>query len=120
MGARHASLVMDVGLFLMGARDETYEDVLQQAVRAEELGFRRVVLAERHFRHHDLLCPSPLAVAGAIAARTNRIPIGVFGPLLSLDTPIHIAQDAATLRVLSRGRFDFGVAGARPDEESHT
>jgi len=109
---------MDVGLFLMGARDETYEDVLQQAVRAEELGFRRVVLAERHFRHHDLLCPSPLAVAGAIAARTNRIRIGVFGRVLSLDHPIHIAEDAATVDVLSGGRFDFGVARASLDEES--
>jgi alkanesulfonate monooxygenase SsuD/methylene tetrahydromethanopterin reductase-like flavin-dependent oxidoreductase (luciferase family) len=110
---------MDVSLFLMGARDETYEDVLRQADRAEEFGFRRVVLAERHFRHHDLLCPSPLTVAGAIAARTNRIRIGVFGRVLSLDHPIHIAEDAATVDVLSGGRFDFGVARASLDEESH-
>ena len=110
---------MDVSLFLMGARGETYEDVLQRADRAEELGFRRVVLAERHFRHHDLLLPSPLTVAGAIAARTSRIRIGVFGRVLSLDHPVHIAEDAATVDVLSGGRFDFGAARASLDEESH-
>ncbi len=110
---------MNVGLFLMGARNQTYADVLDQAALAEEYGFQRVVLAERHFRHRDLLLPSPFAFAGAIAARTESIRIGVFGRVLSLDHPLHVAEDAATVDVLSRGRLDFGVARASLDEESH-
>src|SRR5205085_7723488 len=107
------------GLFLMGSRGQTYADVLRQADEAEALGFERIVLAERHFRHGSLLCPSPFAIAAAIAARTTRIRIGVFGRVLALDHPIHLAEDAATVDVLSHGRFDFGVARASLDEESH-
>ena len=110
---------MAVGNFLMGARGATYEDVLDGAVRCEDLGFDAVVLAERHFRHAPLLYPSPLAVGAAIAARTERIRIGTAGRILSLDHPIHVAEDAATLDVLSEGRLDFGVTRASLDGEAH-
>lgn len=110
---------MRVGTFIMGTGGGDYEALLEQAVRTEELGFDTVVLAERHFRHAPLLYPSPLAVAGAIAARTERIRIGTAGRILSLDHPIHIAEDAATLDVLSEGRLDFGITRASLDEEAH-
>jgi alkanesulfonate monooxygenase SsuD/methylene tetrahydromethanopterin reductase-like flavin-dependent oxidoreductase (luciferase family) len=110
---------MRIGTFIMGTRGGDYEDLLEQAVRTEELGFDTVVLAERHFRHAPLLYPSPLAVAGAIAARTERIRIGTAGRILSLDHPIRIAEDAATLDLLSDGRLDLGITRASLDEEAH-
>ena len=110
---------MRIGTFVMGTKGGDYEDTLDQIVRCEELGFDTVVLAERHFRHAPLLYPSPLTVGGAIAARTERIRIGTAGRILSLDHPIHVAEDAATLDVLSGGRLDFGVTRASLDEEAH-
>ena len=110
---------MRVGSFVMGTRGGDYEAILDQVVRSEELGFDTVVLAERHFRHAPLLYPSPLVVAGAIAARTERMRIGTAGRILSLDHPIHVAEAAATLDVLSDGRVDFGVTRASLDEEAH-
>jgi alkanesulfonate monooxygenase SsuD/methylene tetrahydromethanopterin reductase-like flavin-dependent oxidoreductase (luciferase family) len=110
---------MRIGNFVMGTRGGDYDAMLDQVERCEELGFDAVVLAERHFRHAPLLFPSPLAVGAAIAARTERIRIGTAGRILSLDHPIHVAEAAATLDVLSGGRLDFGVTRASLDEEAH-
>jgi alkanesulfonate monooxygenase SsuD/methylene tetrahydromethanopterin reductase-like flavin-dependent oxidoreductase (luciferase family) len=110
---------MKFGLFIMGTRDGSYHDILDQMVYAEELGFDAVVLGERHFQHSDLLYSSPLNLASALAARTERIRIGTAARVLSLDHPIHIAEDAATLDILSGGRLDFGVTRTSLDEESH-
>lgn len=110
---------MKFGLFIMGTRDGSYHDIFDQMVYAEELGFNAVVLGERHFRHGNLLYSSPLSLASALAARTERIRIGTAARILSLDHPIHIAEDAATLDILSRGRLDLGVTRASLDEECH-
>jgi alkanesulfonate monooxygenase SsuD/methylene tetrahydromethanopterin reductase-like flavin-dependent oxidoreductase (luciferase family) len=110
---------MRVGTFVMGTRGGDYDAILEQIVRCEELGFDAVVLAERHFRHAPLLYPSPLVIGAAIAARTERVRIGTAGRILSLDHPIHVAESAATLDVLSGGRLDFGVTRASLDEEAH-
>ncbi len=110
---------MRIGLFIMGTRDGSYAAMVDQAQRAEELGFASVVLAERHLRHADLLYPSPFEVAAAIAARTDRVRIGTAGRILSLDHPVRVAEAAATLDVLSGGRLDFGVTRASLDEEAH-
>jgi alkanesulfonate monooxygenase SsuD/methylene tetrahydromethanopterin reductase-like flavin-dependent oxidoreductase (luciferase family) len=107
------------GLFVMGTDGGSYADILDQAVLAEQRGFDSVVLAERHLRHADLLCPSPFEVGAAIAARTERMRIGVAGRILALDHPVHVAEAAATLDVLSDGRLDFGATRASLDEEAH-
>jgi len=107
------------GLFVMGTRGGDYGAMLDQARRAEEVGFDSIVLAERHFRHADLLYPSPFEVGAAIAAGTERVRIGCAGRILSLDHPIHVAEDAATLDVLSGGRLDFGATRASLDAEAH-
>lgn len=110
---------MKFGLFIMGTKSGSYHDILGQVRYAEELGFDAVVLGERHFRHGDLLYPSPFSMAAAFAARTARIRIGMAARILSLDHPLHIAEDAATLDVLSGGRLDFGATRASLDEECH-
>lgn len=103
----------------MGTRSGSYHDILDQVQYAEELGFDTVVLGERHFHHGDLLYPSPISMAAAFAAKTSRIRIGMAARVISLDHPLHIAEDAATLDVLSGGRLDFGATRASLDEVSH-
>jgi alkanesulfonate monooxygenase SsuD/methylene tetrahydromethanopterin reductase-like flavin-dependent oxidoreductase (luciferase family) len=110
---------MRFGLFIMGTRRGSYQAVLEQVCQAEQLGFDTVVLAERHFRHADLLFPSPLSFGAAIAARTSRIRIATAARILPLAHPIHIAEDAATLDVISNGRLEFGVTRASLDEQAH-
>jgi alkanesulfonate monooxygenase SsuD/methylene tetrahydromethanopterin reductase-like flavin-dependent oxidoreductase (luciferase family) len=86
-----------------------YADTLAQIESAEALGFDSVWLTEHHFCD-DGYTPSPLVLAGTIAARTRRMRIGTNLIVLPVHDPVRIAEDAATLAIVSGGRFDLGVA----------
>ncbi len=88
--------------------ESLYRGALDQIADAERLGFDSVWLTEHHFCD-DGYTPSPLVIAAAIAERTNRLRIGTNLMLLPLHDPIRLAEDAATLSLLSEGRFDLGV-----------
>ena len=93
-----------------------YRAIVEQAIRAEELGWDDVWLSEHHFID-DGYTPSMLPLAAAIAARTSRIRVGTSILLLPLHDPLRVAEDAATVDVLSGGRFELGVgAGYRKGE----
>ncbi|KHK88044.1 LLM class flavin-dependent oxidoreductase, partial [Novosphingobium malaysiense] len=81
---------------------------LDQIARAEEMGFGSVWLTEHHFCE-DGYTPSPLVIAGAIGERTTSMRIGTNLIVLPLHDPVRIAEDAATLSLLTGGRFDLGV-----------
>lgn len=86
-----------------------YHETIEQIVYADELGFDTVWLAELHFNRPFSIMPSPLIVAAAVAQRTQRIRLGTAVALLPLQHPLRIAEDAATVDILSQGRLDFGV-----------
>jgi alkanesulfonate monooxygenase SsuD/methylene tetrahydromethanopterin reductase-like flavin-dependent oxidoreductase (luciferase family) len=87
---------------------DVYRDELELIVESERLGFGHAWLTEHHFAA-DGYSPSLMTIAGAAVAQTSRIRIGTFVVLLPLHDPITVAEDAATLDVLSNGRFDLGV-----------
>lgn len=92
-----------------GAPFETlYRANLEQIAWAETLGFDSVWLTEHHFCA-DGYTPSPLVIAAAIGARTQRMRIGTNLMLLPLADPVRLAEDAATVSILTGGRFDLGV-----------
>ncbi|MEZ5748981.1 MAG: LLM class flavin-dependent oxidoreductase [Caenibius sp.] len=84
------------------------EQVIEEAVLAEDLGFDGVFLPERHARGETFV-PSPLLAAAAIAARTSRIRIATTVLLPTLYNPMHLAEQVAMIDNLSRGRFTLGV-----------
>jgi len=79
----------------------------------ETLGYDEAWVAEHHF-NPNAASPSCLSVLTYLAGRTSRIRLGSAAVLLPLRNPIHVAEDVATLDILSRGRFDFGVAKGGP------
>jgi alkanesulfonate monooxygenase SsuD/methylene tetrahydromethanopterin reductase-like flavin-dependent oxidoreductase (luciferase family) len=85
------------------------------AVLAEALGFDSLWIAENHFAA-DRQCASPFVIAGVLAGATQRLRLGVFS-ILTFAHPLRVAEDAATLDVLSGGRLMlcFGT-GYRPEE----
>ncbi|MBW2271011.1 MAG: LLM class flavin-dependent oxidoreductase [Deltaproteobacteria bacterium] len=96
---------------------EFYEEMLKQIEAVEALGFDTVWLPEHHFSPEDGYNPSPLAMAAAIAARTERIKIGTWLVLLPLHHALRIAEDAAVIDNLSNGRFMLGMGlGYRKEE----
>ena len=96
---------------------DLYRLLLDQCVRADELGYDNIWLTEHHFSGD--YNPTPLQAATAIAARTERIRIGTFVLLLPFYHPVRVAEDVAFIDNLSKGRFDLGVGqGYRVDEFS--
>src|SRR5439155_6852182 len=75
----------------------------------EEWGLDVMWLAELHFDPQRSLLSAPLSIASAIAARTSRIGIGIAVQVLPLCHPLRLAEEAATVDQISRGRLIFGV-----------
>lgn len=88
---------------------ELYRDHLQLIAESEALGYDQAWLSEHHFVD-DGYSPSLFTIGGAIAARTSRLRIGTFVLLLPLHNPVEVAENTATLDLISDGRFDLGVA----------
>ena len=80
------------------------DEVCAEAQLAEQVGFDAILVGEHH-QHRDGFLPSPLIVSTAVAARTQKIRIGSGILLLPLYHPVHVAEDAATLDIISKGRL---------------
>ena len=104
---------LKVGFYVTGSATCGYRELLDQVERADVAGFDSVWLRERHF-HTDHqgrnFFSSPMLAAAWIAARTGRVRIGLGARILPLDHPLHIAEDAATVDLISGGRLDLGIA----------
>ncbi len=88
--------------------DQVFQEAMEQMIAAEELGYTTVWLAEHHFSGHGICC-SPLVLAAAAATRTKRVRLGTAISTLPFNHPVRIAEEAAAVDILSRGRLDFGV-----------
>ncbi|WP_395666537.1 LLM class flavin-dependent oxidoreductase [Methylocella sp.] len=80
---------------------------------AERIGFDEAWVVEHHF-NADSPAPSIHALLAFLAARTTRLAIGSAATLLPFHNPLRVAEDVATLDVLSGGRLLFGVAKGGP------
>ena len=116
----HLGMIMECDYREGGTQEEAFQAVFSLAQLAEETRLDGVWLAERHFAApqgpNDALgtgIPSivsvPLVLASAIAARTERLRIGMAVAVLPLCHPIRMAEEAATVDQISLGRLDFGV-----------
>jgi probable F420-dependent oxidoreductase len=95
---------------------ELYRETLDQAARAEQLGFSSIWLSEHHFSEEGYL-PSLAAMLGALAMRTSSARLGTAVLLAPLHHPLRLAEDLAVVDQLSGGRLDAGIApGYKPDE----
>lgn len=90
------------------------EEFLEQAALADRLGFRGFWIAEVHCQPRFSLLSAPYTVLGAVSQRTERLRLGVAVNLVTIHHPVQIAEQAAMLDQLSRGRMDFAAGGGHP------
>ena len=92
------------------------EETLQVIERAEALGFDSVWLRDRHLQPG---ISSPVAIMAAASQRTSRIELGTAVIPLGLENPFRLAEDLATVDVLSGGRVNPGVSVGTPMMYEH-
>src|SRR5690242_1043692 len=88
-----------------------HEETLQVIERAEELGFDSVWVRQRHLQPG---ISSPVAMLAAASQRTERIELGTAVIPLGLENPLRLAEDLATVDILSNGRLNPGVSVGTP------
>jgi len=105
-----------LGFLTIGRFDEAdpgpgHEQTLSMIERAEALGFDSVWLRCRHLQPG---ISSPVAIMAAASQRTSRIELGTAVIPLGLENPLRLAEDLATVDILSGGRINPGVSVGTP------
>ncbi|MGV0067641.1 LLM class flavin-dependent oxidoreductase [Mycobacterium colombiense] len=93
-----------------------YGFTIEMCQEAERLGAASAWFTEHHLFDDDYMS-NPLTFAAAVAARTERIRLGTAIVIAPLHHPVEIAEQGATVDVISGGRLDLGIgAGYRVPE----
>jgi alkanesulfonate monooxygenase SsuD/methylene tetrahydromethanopterin reductase-like flavin-dependent oxidoreductase (luciferase family) len=95
-----------------------YSSAAEMSAWAENHGCLAAVLCEHHGSEDGYL-PSPIVLASALAARTERLLLSLV-VILPFYDPVRLAEDLAVLDIISNGRVSviFGI-GYRPEEYEH-
>ena len=94
----------------------SYSAFIDAIVEAEALRYHSIFLVEHHFTGEAQVSAS-MNLLTYLAAKTSTIRLGTGVIVIPWHNPVLLAEQAATVDVLSNGRFDFGVGkGYRPRE----
>ena len=88
---------------------EIFHEALEQIVLAEEMGFEYVWMVEHHFLTEFAHSCAPEVFLGAVSQRTSKIRLGYGVVVLPVNHPVRVAEQVATLDIMSNGRVEFGT-----------
>ena len=89
-------------------QERYYREALEQVLHAERLGYSSVWFTEHHFTRHGIVSATT-SVLSYLAAITDTIRLGTAVTVLPFHSPIQLAEQTATVDLLSNGRLDLGV-----------
>ena len=93
-----------------------HETTLRVIELGEELGYDSAWVRQRHMQFG---ISSPLTVLAAASQRTTRINLGTAVIPIGLENPLRLAEDLATVDVLSKGRLNPGFSVGVPMNYDH-
>src|SRR3954462_15954372 len=102
---------LTIGLFDANDPRPGHETTLDVIALGEQLGFDSAFVRHRHLQYG---ISSPIAVLTAATQRTKRIQLGTAVIPLGWENPLRLAEDLATVDVLSGGRLNPGVITGPP------
>jgi alkanesulfonate monooxygenase SsuD/methylene tetrahydromethanopterin reductase-like flavin-dependent oxidoreductase (luciferase family) len=102
---------LTIGLFEEDNPRRGHESTLEIIELGEQLGFDSVWVRHRHLQFG---ISSPVAVLAAASQRTRRIHLGTAVIPLGWENPLRLAEDLATVDILSGGRLNPGVSVGPP------
>jgi alkanesulfonate monooxygenase SsuD/methylene tetrahydromethanopterin reductase-like flavin-dependent oxidoreductase (luciferase family) len=102
---------LTIGLFDGADPGPGHETTLEIIALGERLGFDSAWVRHRHLQYG---ISSPVAVLAAASQRTARIELGTAVIPLGWENPLRLAEDLATVDVLSGGRLNPGVSVGPP------
>jgi alkanesulfonate monooxygenase SsuD/methylene tetrahydromethanopterin reductase-like flavin-dependent oxidoreductase (luciferase family) len=85
-----------------------FRDYIDYCVEAEALGFQSSFLVEHHFTGWNQVSAT-LMLQACLAMRTTTLRLGTAVIVLPWHNPVLLAEQAATLDLISSGRLDFGI-----------
>ncbi|GAA0225406.1 LLM class flavin-dependent oxidoreductase [Cryptosporangium japonicum] len=102
---------LTIGLFDGADPRPGHESTLEIIQLGEQLGFDSAWVRHRHLQYG---ISSPVAVLAAASQRTSRIHLGTAVIPLGWENPLRLAEDLATVDLLSGGRLEPGVSVGPP------
>jgi alkanesulfonate monooxygenase SsuD/methylene tetrahydromethanopterin reductase-like flavin-dependent oxidoreductase (luciferase family) len=102
---------LTIGLFDEDNPREGHESTLQIIELGEQLGFDSAWVRHRHLQYG---ISSPVAILAAATQRTTRINLGTAVIPLGWENPLRLAEDLATVDILSGGRLNPGISVGPP------
>ena len=102
---------LTIGLFDAADPGPGHESTLRVIELGEELGFDSAWVRHRHLQHG---ISSPVALLAAATQRTSRIDLGTAVIPLGWENPLRLAEDLATVDLLSGGRLNPGLSIGPP------
>jgi len=85
-----------------------FRDYLEFNIEAEALGLHSTFSVEHHFSGWNQVSATPM-LQMALAMRTTTLRLGTAVLVLPWHNPVLLAEQVATLDLMSNGRFDFGI-----------
>ncbi len=102
---------LTIGLFDGDDPGPGHQSTLEVIELGEQLGFNSAWLRHRHLQYG---ISSPVAVLAAASQRTRRIELGTAVIPLGWENPLRLAEDLATVDILSGGRINPGISVGPP------
>lgn len=110
MSDLNPSVLLVMGHMHEGMSDHDFmHEEMRLAIAAEEMGYSTVWCVEHHFDRPYAMCPDNFVYLAYLAAKTERIKLGIGACILPWNDPLRVSEKVNLLDIMSSGRVELGL-----------